>query len=258
MFKRPSLRAVVMAASVLLLVACQSRAPLQPGETRAEERAKVAGLNTQLGIEYMRDGRNELALHKLEKALEAVPDFPDAHNALGLLYNRLGEYAKADASFRAALRRNPNSGLSLNNYGQFLCQQKRYEDGQARFLAAVKNPLYESPEIAYTNAGFCALAAGNPKAAEDHLRRALERNPKVSPALLGLAQIGFDRGDLETAGQYYGRYTKAAEQTARSLALGIRIERALGKKDQAASYELMLRNQFPDSREAGQLQRGEL
>ena len=60
-------RPLILGACALLLAACQSQAPLQPGETRAEERAKVADLNTQLGIEYMRDGSNELALHKLQK-----------------------------------------------------------------------------------------------------------------------------------------------------------------------------------------------
>jgi type IV pilus assembly protein PilF len=175
-----------------------------------------------------------------------------------LLYNRLGEYDKADISFRAALRKNPGNGFALNNYGQFLCQQKRYEEGQAKFLAAVKNPLYETPEIAYTNAGLCAQAAGNGTAAEDHFRMALERNPAVAPALLALAQLALDRKDPETAGQYFARFSKVSPQNPRSLSLGIRIESARGRKDQAASYEMMLRNQFPDSREAGQLQRGEL
>ncbi len=244
--------------TLLLVAACQSQPPTEPGVSRAEEREKVAAVNTQLGIEFIRTGPNELALKKLQKALEAVPNYPDAHNALGLLYNRMGEYDKADASFRAALRTSPTNGLALNNYGQFLCQQKRYAEGQSRFLAAVKNPLYESPEIAYTNAGLCALDAGDAKAAEDHFRAALERNPNVPPALISLASLSLDRGDAVSAAQFFKRYSDDARQTPRSLALGIRIERALGHQDQVASYEVMLRNQFPDSREAGQLQRGEL
>ena len=63
-------------------------------------------------------------------------------------------------------------------------------------------------------------------------------------------------GDLQDAQRYLSRLQKAAPQTARSLALGIRIERALGDQDKVASYELALRNQFPDSAEAAELARG--
>lgn len=243
-------------AAAVLLAACESSPSRAPGVDRAEERDKLAALHTQLGVEYMREGNLELAVKKLDKALEVSPGFVDALNAQGLLYARLGEVDKADASFRAALRRAPTNSFALNNYGQFLCQQKRYADGEARFLEAVRNPLYETPEVALTNAGLCALAAGKAPQAETHLRAALERNPTIPPALLSLAQITCDRGDYVSAQRYLARYQEATTMTARALALGIRIERALGNRDRVASYELSLRNQFPDSAEAAELARG--
>ena len=241
-----------------LLAACASQPPTQPGETRAEERARVADLNTQLGLEYMRDGNNETALKRLEKAIETDSGHAPAYTALGLLYSRLGEVDKADANFRTALRLAPNNGNTLNNYGLFLCQQKRYEDGEAQLLKAVKNPLYASPAIAYTNAGFCAQEAGKPEAAEDYFRQALEKNPGIAPALLAMAELSFKRGDAAGAAQYLNRHLKNARPTPRALALGVQIEKQAGDRDRQASYELILRNQFPDSPETGRLQRGEL
>ena len=253
-----SLRRCLPLAVVVGLAACQSSPPNATGVNRAEEREKLAALQTQLGVEYMREGNLELALKKLGKALEVSPGFVDALNAQGLLYARLGETDKAEASFRAALRQAPGNSFALNNYGQFLCQQKRYADGEARFLEAVKNPLYETPEVALTNAGLCALAAGKVDAAEGHLRAALERDPSIAPALFALAQISFDRRDYAGAQRYLGRFQQAAAMTPRALSLGIRIERALGNQDKVASYELSLRNQFPDSAEAAALARGGL
>ena len=252
----PRLRWGTPLVAAVLLAGCQSNPPGQTSAARAEEREKLAGLHTQLGVEYMREGNLELAVKKLEKALEVSPGFVDALNAQGLLYARLGETEKAESAFQAALRRAPANSFALNNYGQFLCQQKRYADGEARFLEAVKNPLYETPEVALTNAGLCALAAGKAAQAETHLRSALERNPSIPPALLAMAQIASERGDFPDAQRYLGRWQQAAPQTARALALGIRIERALGNQDKVASYELALRNQFPDSPEAGELARG--
>ena len=177
---------------------------------------------------------------------------------MALLRTRLRQFDKAEDSYKAALNAAPGDSMALNNYGQFLCRQKRYEEGQARFVEAVKNPLYRTPEIALTNAGLCAMQADNVAAAEEHFRAALEKNPTVAPALIQMAQINFDRGAFTDADRYYQRYRAIAPQTPRSLALGIRLGNALGDNDQVASFAMTLRNRFPDSREAGQLQRGEL
>lgn len=248
---------VALALFALLIGACQTT-PSANSTEAPDERTKVAALNTQLGVEYMRDGDNALALKKFEKALKIDPKYVDAHNALGLLYSRLQEFDKAEDHFKAALRQDPNNSLALNNYGQFLCHQKRYAEGQARFLEALKNPLYVTPEIAYLNAGLCALQSGDTANAEEHFRAALEKNPSLAPALLNMAQLSYDRTDYTGAQRYLSRYLEVADHTSRSLALGIRLERALGDKDKVASYSMTLRNMFPDSREAGQLIRGEL
>ena len=218
-----------------LLAACANQPPTQPGETRAEERTRTADLNTQLGLEYMRDGNNETALKRLEKAIETDPKHAPAYTALALLYSRLGEIAKAEASFQTALRLAPNNGNALNNYGMFLCQQKRYADGEVQLLKAVKNPLYAAPAIAYTNAGLCAEAAGNAKAAEDYFRQALEINPNIPPALFGMAELSFKRGDAENASQYLNRHLKGAGPSPRALALGVQIEKQTANHDRQAS-----------------------
>lgn len=250
-------RALLAALLAATLGACQS-GPRVKEDGGGGERAKIAGLNTQLAVEYMKDGDNELALRKLEKALEADPNFVDAHNAMGVLRMQLRQFDQAEQSFKTALRIDPANSMALNNYGRFLCQQQRYAEGQARFMEAVKNPLYRTPEIALTNAGLCAMQADDPRQAEDHFRAALERNPAIAPALLQMAQINYDRGSFAEADRYYARFAAVGPQTARSLALGIRLAHALGDADRAASYGVALRNKFPDSREAGELQRGEL
>jgi len=256
---RPSFRGStgVLLLAGLLVAGCQSTSSPKP-DSAGEERAKVAALNTQLGVEYMKDGDNELALKKLEKAIEVDPRNADAHNAMGLLRNRLGQFDKAEASFEAALSSAPGNSMALNNYGQFLCQQQRYDEGQAKFIEAVKNPLYRTPEVALTNAGLCALAAKNVDTAEEHFRAALDRNPQIALALLQMAQISLDRSRLPDAQRYMTRYFALAPQSPRALALAIRIEKALGNDDKAASYAGALRNRFPDSRETGQLLRGEI
>lgn len=235
---------------VLSLFGCASSTPPKK-ENTPEERLKLAAINTQLAIEYMRDGDNELALKKLEKAIEADPKSIDTYNALGLLHAKLGEADKAEANFKKAIGLDPKNWSALNNYGQFLCQQQRYPEGQTQFLAALKNPLNRAPENALTNAGICAMQAKDAATAEQHFREALQVNPQFSPALLPMAQLSFDQANFLQARAYYQRFLEVSPQSARTLWLGIRIERALDDKDLMSSYALMLKNKYPDSTEYG-------
>jgi type IV pilus assembly protein PilF len=218
-------------------------------EKEPEDGNKIADLNTRLAIVYMRDGDNELALKKLDKAIDADPAYAPAYSARGLLYNRVGAFDDADENFRKALRLEPDNSSILNNYGQVLCQHGQHAKGQEMFLKANQNPLYPTPEIALNNAGTCAMAAGDAAAAEKHFREALKINPRIAPTLLQMARISYDLGRHLSARAYLQRYLEVGKQTAQSLWLGIQIERVLGDKDALASYSLQLEKAFPDAEE---------
>ena len=231
----------------LCLAGCQSAQTINDA---GEEPNRIASINTLLGIQYMKSGENEIALQKLQRALSADPNYADAHNALGLLYGQLGQNDKADESFRTAIRLATNNSNALNNYGQFLCHTGRNEEGQKMFLEAVKNPLYRTPAVAYSNAGTCALGSGDLEAAETHLREALQIDPQLAQALLQMAQVSYDKKRYLPARAYLQRYLEVADRSAKALWLGIQIERVLGDKDAVASYSLRLGTTYPDSKEA--------
>ena len=62
----------------------------------------VAISNLDLAIAYMKQRSYEKALEKLEKAREADPDYSPTYNVFGLLYQTLGDYSKAENSFKKA------------------------------------------------------------------------------------------------------------------------------------------------------------
>jgi len=188
----------------------------------------VAAVNLNLGVEYLRLGQYEKALSKLEKAREADENYPPTLNS--------------------------SDPPTLNNYGRFLCQEGRYDEAEATFLKAAQNPLYPTPEIALSNAGTCAMAEGNLESAERYFRSALEQNPRVAVALLQMAQISYTNASYLSARAYLQRYLEIGKHTAKTLWLGINIERELGDKNLLASYELLLKNKFPQSKEASLLE----
>ncbi|MBL1140875.1 MAG: type IV pilus biogenesis/stability protein PilW [Proteobacteria bacterium] len=220
-----------------------------PQPSRKEQAFKVAIANMNLGIEYMRQGKYEEALDKLNRSILAKPDFAPSYNVLGLLYQHLGENENAEAHFQKSLKLDPSDSSTYNNYGLFLCQNDRLEEAEATFLNAANNPFYDNPEIAYTNAGICVFES-KPETGEKYFKEALAKNPEFSQALLQMADISYVRREYNLAHQYLERYKNNSSHTPKSLWLGIRVYSELGYKDDVSSYALLLKNKYPDSEEA--------
>lgn len=210
---------------------------------------RLAALHTQLGIGYLREGRNELAFRKLSKALEVQSDYSGAHNAIALLYERLGQEERAGKHFRAAIEYAPQDSSARNNYGSYLCRRGFVDEALEQFEAAVSNPLYEVPGNALTNAGLCLYRSERAADAETYLRRALRQNPRQISALLAMSEITASSGRELSARGYLERFLENGKHNSQSLWLGVRIERKLGDLNAASSYALLLKANYPDARE---------
>jgi len=209
----------------------------------------VASANLSLAIAYLKRGDYSDALEKLEKARAADPAHPATYNVFGLLYQKIGDNKKAEQNFKRALSLNSNDSSSLNNYGNFLCQQDRLEESKKAFLKAAENPFYQTPEIAITNAGLCLYNNQKKDEAKGYFQQALQINPQIPQALIKMCELALDDFNYLSARAYIQRYQQVSRHSARSLWLGIQIERELGDKDAVSSYALLLKNTFPDSNE---------
>ena len=230
-----------------------STAPI--GEESADRmRARV---HTELASSYFELGNMSVALEEAKEAVRSDGNYGPAHNVSGLVYGALKEDRLAEESFQRALRLNQFDSDANHNYGQFLCQRGREEEGIQHFLAAVRNPLYQSPDRSYVNAGVCARRRGDMAGAEDYFQQALKRRPSQPQALYNMADISFTRGDFAAARNYLARLTKVTVPNAEVLWLGVRVERRMGDGNSEASYAMQLRKNFPDSKEARALASGE-
>lgn len=240
--------------SGVLLLAISLSACNQSNVRSDTSSKRAAKDNVELATLYMREGNKATALEVLLKALEQDPDLPEAHNTIAVLYENLGEDDKADSHYRRALSLNPKESQAHNNYGSFLCKAKRWDDAEEHYLKAASNPLYETPELSYTNAGTCAYTSGNKVKAEEYWRMALKRNPRYPSALLQMARLGVTQENYLSARAYLQRLHDVVRPNAESLWLGIQTERVLGDKNAEASYSMRLKNGFPDSPQAKLLQ----
>jgi type IV pilus assembly protein PilF len=246
----------LIALVCVVLSACESLKPggnEEYGESKLSARARS---HTDLGAAYFQQNKLEIALDEFNHAIHIDPKYGQAYNGLGLVYAALGEDAKADANFKKAIEVQPGNSESHNNYGSFLCARKRYDESIGHFLAAVKNPLYSTPNLAYANAGICSARKNDLKNAEIYLNKALQIEPLTHSAATQLAEIQFKRGDATTA-QRTLQNALISAPTPETLWLGIKIARVLGDKNSEASYALQLRQQYPNSEQTRMLLSGQ-
>ena len=215
-----------------------------------------ARAHTNLAAAYYEAGNIGVALEEIRVALNADPGFGPAHSVQGLLHMEMREVPMADASFQRALQISPNDPDANHNYGWFLCQTGREELGVKYFLAAVRNPLYSTPEKSYTQAGICALRAKDERDGIENLERALRLQPGYAAAMLPLAQARYRRGDVAIAKTLVGQLNRLVEPDAEALWLALRIERRLGDRGAESGYAEQLRRRFPGSPEYQSLQKG--
>ena len=211
---------------------------------------KAAKLNVQLGLGYLNQGRYDLALRKLNKALDQGPDISEVHNALAISYERVAEYKLAGEHYRRAVKLDSGDSNALTNYGAFLCKRGDVDGAIEQFDRALTNNFYENPEIAQTNAAICLQSKGKRDEAEKRLLSALRKNAGYPPALFEMGRVRLGQNELRSAQAYLQRYLAVASHTPETLWLGIQIEQQLGDKNSLASYKMLLKNKFPDSSQA--------
>lgn len=235
---------LVLAVSVFVMAGCSNK-PVREGA----DMKKAADFNATLGLRYMQQGRNDLALEKLTKAVKQDPDSAASHHYLAELYRRLGENDKAEDEFEEALDLDPDNSAIHNNFGVFLCGQKRMDDAEKHFLAVLKNPVYHAPDQVYENMGTCLYNKPDLVKAEMYLRKALQINPKRPQALLTMAEISFNEKNYISTRAFLQRFNEISKPTPKSLWLRIRTERILGDRDAVASSAMLLKGKFPAAEE---------
>lgn len=120
-----------------------------------------------------------------------------AHNNLGALLNRRGDYEEAESHIREAMRLKPGFVDSIVNMGKAREGQGDI-DGAMRYY---RQALEVEPDFAPALNGLGAMhgAKGDMQAAESWFRKAVRANPDYAAARINLAMIYSGRNDHQAA-----------------------------------------------------------
>jgi len=181
-------------------------AALRAGDS--ERALRIAEEATSQGLEHpnlltlaahrrMGLGENESALTLLVRAREMAPRSVDVLNAQGICLVNLGRSREALATFDAALRLAPGTGML--RFNKALAYEKLGELDLAR--RELESVLTLMPNHYEALAWLATLATqrNDSKAARDYAAKALALNPKVHAASLAVATVDVADKDFEAA-----------------------------------------------------------
>jgi type IV pilus assembly protein PilF len=245
-----TIRLVVLCAAGWLLQGCVTATQQERKPT--EDEAAVANMN--LGAGYLRQGRPDLAIERLQRALDQNPRLADAHTTIAIAYDQLGSSDEAEDHYRRATQLEPENSAAANSYAVFLCRQNRATDAEPYFRRAADNPRYAQPEVPLTNAGTCARDAGDNERAQELFREALARNPTYPDALRNMLEISYQVQNYLQARAFVQRYLDAEPANAPVLLICFDVESQLENRAGADRCAAQLRTAFPGSPEVAQLQ----
>jgi type IV pilus assembly protein PilF len=226
-----------------LLQACVA---VDPSKGRNEEASDV---NTEMGLGYLQQNNFELASEKLLKALRQNPESVKANYVYAVLQDKLEQKELAEYHYEKATKLDPKNSEAANNFGAFLCRNGRQLESEKYFKRALENPLYKTPEYAYTNAAICMLQADELQRGKEYLGKAIAAKSNFGPALLSMADVLYKEGDYSNAKIYLDRYHLVSRASARSLWLAIRNTLELDGQGDIEELAQRLETEFPDSQE---------
>lgn len=250
---------LVVGALTGILGGCASteHAPLAASIAQGSDAHRRAEIRVELASNYYADGRMDLALAEVERALAVQPSHAEALGLKGLVLMQMGDAKRGEQSLQQAVRIEPDNPRLLNNLGWLVCQSGDPQRALPYFERALAQRAYASPATALANAGLCSLRAGDLKTAEANLVRAQSLDPVLATAQEGLAQLALARADYIAARHHVTRVLNSRDAGPEHFLMAVRVERLLGDKSAEQSLLAQWRRRYPESQQLQAYIRGE-
>jgi Tfp pilus assembly protein PilF len=205
----------VMLAALLLTAAA--------GCATVEKDRQMARAHYKLGLSHLSIDSYQPAFLEFQKSLKLNPSDKEVLNAVGIVYMKLEDPAKAEESFKKAVRGDDEYSEAHNNLCFLFYDLARYEEAVNSCKKALANPLYHAPEKSYYNLGRIYASKGEYSLSVSSFRDAILRNQSFAPAYYGLS----------SAYNALRMYGKAGEAISRAIELDPRFK---GDRDRAEDF----------------------
>ncbi len=252
---------VGLAACLVLLVGCVSTTDSRFVNNANEDEALRK--YTDLGLLHIQKGDTVAAMPPLKRALEIDPKSADVNAAFAMLFQVENDNLLAEKYFKKALQFSSGTEKTRirNNYASFLFGADRLIDACKQLRMASEDPFYEKRAQVYENLGVCYQRLGKRDEALTAYEKAISIEDTRARALLEASFLQFNQSNFNQSALYHESYQRLvryriANNTPKSLWLGVQLSRDSGDANAEASYALKLRNMFPGSPENKDILKG--
>lgn len=248
MFQR--IRIVIAVLVALLVIGCTTTTTVSgkgaiPQKTPDEQVDLLLVAATQ----YLSANDPQRSKMFIGRALEVNPKSSEAHNLLAMAFWQTMELDLAEKHFKDAIRYDSNFSKAYLNYASLLYTQNRPKEAEEYIDEALNDPLYDQRARAFMIQGMIRQQLGKHEQAIESFRRSLALDRTNPAAMFGVAVSSYEVGNYIQAERYYRQARENSQASPDSLLLGIRIADKLNDADAKSSYELALKNLFPNAPE---------
>jgi len=133
-------------------------------------------------------GELDAAITLYQKSIELGPT-AEAHTFLGWTYSFQRRYREAIAECKRAIDVDPGFGNPYNDIGAYLIELGRWEEAIPWFEQAIEAPRYDPRHFPHFNLARVYIQTYEYGKAVEHLRRALELEPRYGSAQKELRRL---------------------------------------------------------------------
>jgi tetratricopeptide (TPR) repeat protein len=162
------------------------------GTDAAQVPLRVANREGQLGYDLLAVGCLRDAIEHFETALQAKPDFAQAHHDLAVALSQSGRVTEAIDQLEATIRSNPADFAAYVQRGMLLVSVGRNGEAIEQLRAALRHSPNDATVEYYLGAAL--VQNGNAAEAVEHFRAAIKVNPQFFEAELNLGQLLLQTG----------------------------------------------------------------
>ena len=216
----PSLLIVILVVGVVTF----------PGTTAAESSLDLY----RNGLKALRAGDNQLAISRLNKAIQLNSKNHRYYNDRGVAHKRSGNLESALSDYSKALEIRPDYTNALNNRGVAYLNLGRFDDAIADFTSALKRKGRLEGKI-HANIGIAYAQKGYHQEAVKHFNEAISFDPSNYRPFLLLAESLSQMGSPAKALRMYQLalgLSRDPKVTKRIENLVSRLEKSSGASDQ--------------------------
>lgn len=236
---------------VLLLAGCVSTTTSQM--SKKKDLVKAEKTYVQIGFNHISEQNYPAAKRAFERALAIDDTSAGSLMGLGIIFGSEDEPALAEKKFAAAIRYD-ESQESRFQYAIWRYNEQDYKKAYSSMLKVTKDTSFVRRASAYDILGLLALRMEKPQDAIVSFKKAITLNKQLVNSYINLSNTYMAQNEPSMAYDTYMGFTKLvqlnlANQSPKTLWLGIQLASLNNDKNAASSYGLQLKEIYPDSEE---------